>query len=143
MSNSSQRSSHSDDDSWGKIASDLFGIQFNEDDDFELPDDDSPAAKPQPVDPVVPAPVKALAETPDVVSDVEIPEEPAKPAKGTSDGNQDNDEFWDILESWNWDETSKTPASSKRSDDSRGSRSRPEPEARRPQREETPGRTTA
>ena len=60
MANSAQRGSNPDDDSWGKIASDLFGIQFNEDDDFELPDDESPVTKPQPVSPSSPAPVAAV-----------------------------------------------------------------------------------
>ena len=55
MANPAQRGSTPDDDSWGKIASDLFGIQFH-DDDFELPDDDAPVKKPQPVSPVVTIP---------------------------------------------------------------------------------------
>jgi hypothetical protein len=49
MANPAQRGSAPDDDSWGKIASDLFGIQFNDDDDFELPDDEAPVAEPRPV----------------------------------------------------------------------------------------------
>ena len=48
MANPSKTGPAPDDDSWGRIASDLFGIQFNDDDDFELPDDDAPV-KPQPV----------------------------------------------------------------------------------------------
>lgn len=39
-------SKNKDDDSWGKLASDLLGIQFGgADDDFDLPDDEPPAAK--------------------------------------------------------------------------------------------------
>jgi len=54
MANQPPRSGASkdkDDDSWGKLASDLFGIQFAkpDDDDFDLPDDESPlATAPQP-----------------------------------------------------------------------------------------------
>ena len=45
-----------DDDSWGKLASDLLGIQFGgADDDFDLPDDEPPTAKSIPAE-VSPSP---------------------------------------------------------------------------------------
>ena len=53
-------SKNKDDDSWGKLASDLLGIQFGgADDDFDLPDDEPPAAKSIPAE-VAPAAVVAL-----------------------------------------------------------------------------------
>ena len=52
-------SKNKDDDSWGKLASDLLGIQFGgADDDFDLPDDEPPAAKSIPAE-VAPAAVAA------------------------------------------------------------------------------------
>ena len=60
MANPSQPGPGPDDDSWGKIASDLFGIQFNDGDDFELPDDDAPR-KSQPTTPVQSVPVENQA----------------------------------------------------------------------------------
>src|SRR4051812_39494413 len=126
MANPSQRGSAPDDDSWGKIASDLFGIQFNDDDDFELPDDDAPV-KPKPESTVASGsaanvPSAELAET-GFEEDVEL-EESVEPAKSAVTGDEDHDEFWDILESWNWDESSNQAAKTPRADD-RSRRPRP------------------
>ena len=145
MANPAQRGSTPDDDSWGKIATDLFGIQFNDDDDFELPDDQAPVAK---TPPVSPSPVGATTSKAEEVHHADkieevVAEEPEPPKKGTTPGNEDHDEFWDILESWNWDETSKSSAPAKKADDSRGrkpARREPAPEPRRSQREEAPRR---
>ena len=148
MANPAQRGPASDDDSWGKIATDLFGIQFNEDDDFELPDDQAPVAKTPPVSPVIaPAISKAPEETvhhkhADVIEEV-VAEEATPDKKGKVPGNEDHDEFWDILESWNWDESAKGSAAPKKTDDSRSRRPRQEPaapEPRRSQRDESPRR---
>lgn len=79
-----------DDDSWGKLASDLFGIQFggapDDDDDFDLTEDE-PVAAPVPapvglaaVEPIAAAPVE---EEPDLSfdePDLSFPEEDETPA---------------------------------------------------------------
>src|SRR4051794_21588234 len=116
MANPSQRASSPDDDSWGKIASDLFGIQFN-DDDFELPDDDAPAPKVPPVTPASPSPVASSPVEEELVPAAEA-DENDEPAKVKVPGNEDHDEFWDILESWNWDESAKSPP--RRAEEPRG-----------------------
>ncbi len=80
MANQPPRSGGSkdkDDDSWGKLASDLFGIQFgapsdDDDDDFDLTDDEPAAAPP------VSAPVGLAAVEPisvDEEPDVSFPED--------------------------------------------------------------------
>ena len=138
MANPSQHGSGPDDDSWGKIASDLFGIQFNDADDFELPDDDAPA-KPQPAPPVSSGPVAIqLTDEPHPAAEPENTVEDPEPAKTTVAGNEDHDEFWDILESWNWDENKKEASKPRRTEEPRAIRPRPDPapsEARRPRRE--------
>lgn len=40
MTNPPKRPLAHDDDSWGKLASDLFGIEFGVDDELDLPDPD-------------------------------------------------------------------------------------------------------
>ncbi len=144
MANPTSRGSSSDDDSWGKIASDLFGIQFNDGDDFELPDDDAPK-KPQPVTPVSSESVASelLKERLSAVESEEDLAEEVEPVKASVAGNEDHDEFWDILESWNWDESTKQSPPSRRTEEPRTSRPRSDSgpaEARRSRRDEPPRR---
>lgn len=91
MANQPPRSGASkekDDDSWGKLASDLFGIQFGktDDDDFDLPDEEaSPVATPSETKPTPTlADVVPVAESAKVHSeeepDVSFPEEDDIPA---------------------------------------------------------------
>jgi len=153
MANPAQRGSAPDDDSWGKIASDLFGIQFNDDDDFELPDDEAPVAEPRPVtsDSGASATVAAFIEESNSEAGFEETEaaisEPAEAEKKPSvAGNEDHDEFWDILESWNWDESAKPSPTSRRTEEPQGRRGRSETsgsESRRTQREDPPRREPA
>src|SRR5262249_41232868 len=99
MSNPPLQNSGSSDDSWGKIASDLFGIQFSDNDDFEFPDDDAPK-KSQPVASVSSGPVASQpAETSLRPSEPEQSSITDEPIKASDAGNEDHDEFWDILES--------------------------------------------
>lgn len=145
MANTSKPGSHPDDDSWGKIASDLFGIQFNDDDDFELPDEDRPT-KSQPEPPVQEAPVAQAAEIErrdEGVPQEDLVEPVGEPAKAAVPGDEDHDEFWDILESWNWDEPAKAAAKPARTEEPQARRPRPEPaapEARRSRHDEPPRR---
>ena len=87
-----------DDDSWGKLASDLLGIQLDVDAAFDFPE-------PEPV--VQVAPITSTEEAPPVV---EVPAQPAEtpeitePTPLTSD-----DEFWKVLEEWDWDESGNKP----------------------------------
>ena len=120
MANTPKPGSNPDDDSWGKIASDLFGIQFNDDDDFELPDDDAPV-KSQPVAQASSEPVasRSLEETFEAAESEDAAAEPEPVKKSSAAGDEDHDEFWDILESWNWDESTKTPSQSKRTEEQR------------------------
>ncbi|WP_373651936.1 hypothetical protein [Schlesneria sp. DSM 10557] len=152
MANPAQRGSTPDDDSWGKIASDLFGIQFNDDDDFELPDDEAPVAESHSAAAVTGSSLSSSAAEMETVAEAGFDEveETAQEVvetdkKSTVPGNEDHDEFWDILESWNWDESEKTPPA-RRTDESQGRRSRQESgssEPRRGQRDEPARRESA
>src|SRR6185503_8913634 len=118
-----------DDDSWGKLASDLLGIQFNatEDDDFDLTEDEPVQSTPAPTGLAGIEPVAARVDEPDVSfpEDDEVeasaisPTMQAEPVDSTQDeveapqevrGDQRDDsekDIWDLLESWNWDEPNR------------------------------------
>ena len=130
---SSGSSKNKDDDSWGKLASDLLGIQFGgPDDDFDLPDEDAPLAKPIATETTPAAlseskPVMAQQQAePDlsfpeddedeVAADAEKDVEPVSAEKASADEREVNEpDIWDQLESWNWDEPVK-PAPRSHSD---------------------------
>jgi len=94
-----------DDDSWGKLASDLLGIQLDVDADLDFPE-------PEPVKPSVAAPVVVeSAKSPEPVSEKEdVAPETVEPTPQTSD-----DEFWKTLEEWDWDESGNKPKLPRRS----------------------------
>jgi hypothetical protein len=142
-----------DDDSWGKLASDLFGIQFggaSDDDDFDLTDDEptpqAPASPAASILEATPASRPVVEEEPDlsfpeddevapaaavevVTNSVAIEaaadeEEPEAPRDPRDESEKD---IWDLLESWNWDEpnreSSRAASGESRSSGSSGRRS--------------------
>ena len=127
-------SKNKDDDSWGKLASDLLGIQLGgADDDFDLPDEEVPPAKPVvAATPSAPASVSDFKPTasqqqaePDlsfpeddlsfpeddddeVAADSEKDVEPVSIEETTAHSRHENEpDIWDQLESWNWEEPVK------------------------------------
>lgn len=107
MDRSSRPLSPKDDDSWGKLASDLFGIDLGPQDDFDFAEAEKPPAPPQPpveeAAPVAAAPeaddepLAEFAEGEDDAGDVPAEAEPAA----------ERDEYWDALETWDWNEGEK------------------------------------
>ncbi len=155
-----------DDDSWGKLASDLFGIQFGgTDDDFDLPDEESSLAEIPKVAPTpessaainkTPTPTTESAPEPDLSFSGDEGEQGALAETRPNPRAESEKDIWDLLESWNWDEPAKeTPrtrseAPTSRRDergsrrDSGGesrdrSRSREEDRPRRPREREVTG----
>lgn len=86
--------SKDDDDSWGKLASDLLGVNLNQTPDFDFPEPDLLTSAPD---------EPSSGNPPATTSPVEEPSLAEQPALETVD-EQPRDDYWDALESWEWEE---------------------------------------
>lgn len=99
-----------DDDSWGKLASDLLGIDLNVDEDLEFPEPEPPAAPPTAE--VAAKPPAAIEELPAGFEDEdESSKAPAVPeafveAQAVA---PEPDAYWSALEEWDWEPDGTTP----------------------------------
>ena len=84
-----------DDDSWGKLASDLFGIDLGPQDDFDFADAE-PVTTPA-------APPPASVPEPIIAEDVAPPEASA-PTDEPTESQAPTDDYWGALETWDWAE---------------------------------------
>lgn len=94
--------SKDDDDSWGKLASDLLGVNLNQTPDFDFPEPDPLPSAPDETSP---------GDSPEASAPVEEPSQAEQPAVDTVE-EQPHDDYWDALESWEWEEAaSEAPPS--------------------------------
>lgn len=98
-----------DDDPWGKLATDLFGVDFNQTPDFDFSELEPPApvpvSKPQP--PAEPEPQNQHAVAADTsIREPEHLEEPEEPSEAAAEPPRDP--YWDALESWEWEEAASS-----------------------------------
>lgn len=142
MDRSSRPALPKDDDSWGKLASDLFGIDLGPQDDFDFAEAEPAAMQPVAQQPASPEPVAE-----------EVPAETVVEANPAAEVPAGTDDYWGALETWDWNEgevarekrAPSKPASERggrREDgDRRGSRSRKPredgPRGERPRRSES------
>lgn len=120
-----------DDDSWGKLASDLFGIQFDDEAEFDLPDEDEAPVKPVAVSAAAPVAAAPFVEDLDADfddddddeddlddedddDDDELEEDEDEVAEAVAESalaEREPDDFWDALAEWDWDEPAPRAAS--------------------------------
>lgn len=108
MDRSSRPPAPKDDDSWGKLASDLFGIDLGPQDDFDFAEAEKPAAPPATSLGTASSPVVDAASS-------EVPLSEGFADDGEDDDTQvedaaeeavevERDDYWDALETWDWNE---------------------------------------
>jgi hypothetical protein len=115
----SDSSKNKNDDSWGKLATDLLGIQFSDsEDDFDFPEDRSSQIAPRVAEHELLMDVTASAGgrpfEPDLsFPDDDIPEMATEPEIDLDSSNHRDDskkDIWDMLDDWNWEEPVKPVA---------------------------------
>lgn len=97
-----------DDDAWGKIAADLFGIDLDTQADFDF---NEPEAAPPPVAAAAPAAEQHIVLAEASHHDIEEDDDDAKREAAPQPAAPESDDYWNALETWEWNEDGTKPTS--------------------------------